>query len=72
MDFKIGQGVVLSPSFYRDKLLGHTLRGLVKEVKWNMVLVQFSNGQVEWIDSKYLYASTHAREKHDPLTSETK
>ena len=57
MDFKIGQSVIIRPSFYQDKLLGHTLRGTIKEIKWNMILVHFTNDQIEWIDSKYLYAS---------------
>jgi hypothetical protein len=60
MDFKIGDHIVVNPSFYQDKLLGHTLRGIVKETKWNMILIQFNNGQIEWVEDKYVYSSSES------------
>lgn len=56
MDFRMGDGILIKPDFYKGKEIPkHTLRGIVKDVKWNMLNIKFDNGETEWIESKYIF-----------------
>lgn len=68
MNLKVGDQIVINPDYYRKKEIPtHTLRGVIKEVKWNMFQVRFDNGAIEWIDSK----SVMPVRVYDTLTSKT-
>lgn len=68
MNLKEEDEIVVNPAYYRKKGISpQTLRGVIIQIKWNMLLVKFQDGSTEWIDSK----SVMPVRAYDPLTPKT-
>jgi hypothetical protein len=57
MTLRIGDKVVIASDDYRHKPSGDLLsaRAVVTDIKWNMTQVRYTDGHIEWIESKRVY-----------------
>ena len=57
MTLRIGDKVVIGSNakFMRPEVIADNARGVLVDLKWNLGLVQFTDGQTEWITLNRLY-----------------
>lgn len=52
MSLRIGEKVIIVPHPHASSEHSQSRRGVVMDFKWNLVLVKFENGEIDWVDSK--------------------
>lgn len=58
MGLKIGERAIVSAKVKNTAGFSENREVIVRDLKWNLVLVEFENGEHNWIDGKYVKHTT--------------
>lgn len=57
MSLRIGEKVVIYAKTYNHGVLDpkESRKGVVRDLKWNLILIEFDNGERDWIDGRHIH-----------------
>ena len=57
MSLRIGESVVIHAKTFNNGVLDEkeSRKGVVRDLKWSLVLIEFDNGECDWIDTRNVH-----------------